>query len=157
MDTDLCCRSNGRCSDCLWVENSEWERWQVAWRNVKVQVIHLIFVRGGPKQILIHTQQNAMSYVYMHQHIPDQTKNMTRVHSDSNTSHLISAACVASRHSVIGEERSLCLCGVIINSLCLSKWSRRSQCCKESTCINSAEARSFLAWLPLSLFPKLKP
>lgn len=153
MDTEWCSRSNARCS--LTVSELK----TVCGRDDRLpegMLKHEWFIssscKGGPKRFLIHTQQNATSYAYMHQHIPDQTHNMTWVHSDSNTyfsSQFIGAACVASRHSVIVEERSLCLCVVIINSLCLSKWSRRSQCCEESwgdaTCMNSAEARGSLA------------
>lgn len=55
---------------------------------------------------------------------------MTWVHSYSNTycsSHLVlGAVCVASRCNVIVKELSLCIFVVIINSLCLSKWSRLS-------------------------------
>lgn len=94
-------------------------------------MIHLVLVQGGPKQILIHTQQNVTSHAYMPEHIADHTKNKTRVRGGINTSHLVSVTRVASRRSVIGEEHSLCLCMMIINSLCLSKWSRRSQCYKE--------------------------
>lgn len=90
-------------------------------------MIHLVLVQGGPKQILIPTQQNVTSHAYMPEHIPDQTENKARVRGDINTSHLMSMTRVASRRSVIGEERGLCLCMMIINSLCLSKWSRRSQ------------------------------
>jgi len=60
--------------------------------------------------ILIHTQQNATSYAYLHRYITDQTHYGTGVHNDSNTYlSLHFVACTPYRHNVNDEELGLCL------------------------------------------------
>lgn len=129
--------------DCLHVENSVWERWPAAWRNAKAQMIHLFFPQSIFNSYPAKCQTCIQAYLF---ECMQWLKHLFLV-----------TACMVSTHTVIIKELHLCLCTVIIiNSLCLSSWSRQPRCWKENggdaRCMNSAEARSSLSWLQASRF-----
>lgn len=131
MDTELCSRSSARCS--LTVPELKTlcgrdDRLPEGMLKYKWFISSLC--KKDQKRFLIHTQRNATSYAYMHQHIPDQTQDMTCAHSDSNTSHFMGPSCnglqvwrdCRGAQSVFmhGDNKFIVF----------EKWSRRSQCCE---------------------------